>query len=84
MHYGNKTPHQMLASHPYRQQNSPFLPLQKVPNSHGARPVHLIITMIKWIRTSRLPTRTGSRTRRSSMAPQLDRSHPPKSVPAAL
>ena len=22
--------------------------------SHGARPVHLIITMIKWIRTSRL------------------------------
>ena len=24
------------------------------PASHGARPVHLIITMIKWIRTSRL------------------------------
>ena len=23
-------------------------------NSHGARPAHLIITMIKWIRTSRL------------------------------
>jgi len=23
-------------------------------NSHGARPVHLIITMVKWIRTSRL------------------------------
>ena len=23
-------------------------------NSHGARPVHLIITMIKWIRTTRL------------------------------
>jgi len=23
-------------------------------NSHGARPVHLIITTIKWIRTSRL------------------------------
>jgi len=23
-------------------------------NSHGARPVHLIIPMIKWIRTSRL------------------------------
>ena len=23
-------------------------------NSHGARPVHLIITMINWIRTSRL------------------------------
>ena len=25
-----------------------------MPNSHGSRPVHLIITMIKWIRTSRL------------------------------
>ena len=24
------------------------------PNSHGARPVHLIITMIRWIRTGRL------------------------------
>jgi len=24
-------------------------------NYHGARPVHLIITMIQWIRTSRLP-----------------------------
>ena len=24
------------------------------PNSHGARPVHLIITMMLWIRTSRL------------------------------
>jgi len=23
-------------------------------NSHGARPVHLIISMIKWIRTGRL------------------------------
>ena len=39
------------------------LPIRKVDvrlpgkgnsNSHGARPVHLIITMIKWIRTSRL------------------------------
>jgi len=25
-----------------------------IPPSHGARPVHLIITMIKWFRTSRL------------------------------
>ena len=25
-----------------------------IQNSHGARPVHLIITMIQWIRTSRL------------------------------
>ena len=28
--------------------------------SHGARPVHLIITMIKWIRTSRLSAKTLS------------------------
>jgi len=26
---------------------------------HGARPVHLIITMIKWIRTSRLPIKNS-------------------------
>ena len=30
------------------------LPGQGNSNSHGERPVHLIITMIKWIRTSRL------------------------------
>jgi len=30
------------------------LPANGNSNSHGARPVHLIITMIKWIRTSRL------------------------------
>ena len=30
------------------------LPGKGISNSHGARPVHLIITMIKWIRTSRL------------------------------
>jgi len=30
------------------------LPEKRKSNSHGARPVHLIITMIKWIRTSRL------------------------------
>jgi len=34
-------------------------------NSHGARPVHLIITMIKWIRTSRL-SRKNSRRRTCS------------------
>jgi len=27
---------------------------EELPIYHGARPVHLIITMIKWIRTSRL------------------------------
>ena len=30
------------------------LPGKGNSNSHGARPVHLIITMIKWSRTSRL------------------------------
>jgi len=30
------------------------LPGKGNSNSHGARPDHLIITMIKWIRTSRL------------------------------
>jgi len=30
------------------------LPGKGNPNSHGARPVHLIITMITWIRTSKL------------------------------
>ena len=30
------------------------LPGKGNSNSHGARPVHLIITMIKWIRTTRL------------------------------
>ena len=30
------------------------LPGKGNSNSHGARPVHLIITMIKWIRTNRL------------------------------
>ena len=29
------------------------LPGKENSNSHGARPIHLIITMIKWIRTSR-------------------------------
>ena len=30
------------------------LPGEGNSNSHGARPVHLIIMMLKWIRTSRL------------------------------
>ena len=35
------------------------LPGQGNSNSHGARPVHLIITMIKWIRTSRLSVKNS-------------------------
>ena len=30
-----------------------------VSNPHGARPVHLIISMIKWIRTSRLSMKSS-------------------------
>ena len=33
---------------------------KEVVGLHGARPVHLIITMIKWIRTSRLSIKKGS------------------------
>jgi len=35
------------------------LPGKGNSNSHGARPVHLIITMIKWIRTSRVSIKNG-------------------------
>ena len=34
-------------------------PVKENSNSHAARPVHLIITMIKWIRTSRLSLRNS-------------------------
>ena len=40
------------------------LPGKGNSNSHGARPVHLIITMIKWIRTSRLSMLSLSRDSR--------------------
>ena len=35
------------------------LPGEGNSNSYGARPVHLIITMITWIRTSRLSTKNS-------------------------
>ena len=35
------------------------LPGKGSSNFHGARPVHLIITMIKWTRTSRLPIKNS-------------------------
>ena len=35
------------------------LPGKRNLNSHGARPVHLIIAMIKWIQTSRLPIKNS-------------------------
>jgi len=37
----------------------PFTDGKGNSNSHGARPVHLIITMIPWIRTSRLSTKNS-------------------------
>ena len=40
-------------------------------NSHGARPVHLIIAMIKWIRTSRLSIK-NSLSLCSSVAVKVD------------
>ena len=35
------------------------LPVQGNSTSHDARPVHLITTMMKWIRTSRLPIKNS-------------------------
>jgi len=36
-----------------------MLPGKGNSNSHGARPVHLIITMIKWIRTEQETEKAG-------------------------
>jgi len=38
------------------------LPGKGNSNSHGARPVHLIISMIKWIRTSRFSIKNSLST----------------------
>ena len=47
------------------------LPGKGNSNSHGARPVHLIITMIKWIRTSRLSVKNSlSEEREAGPAPR--------------
>ena len=40
------------------------LPGKGSSNSHGARQVHLMITMIKWIRTSRLSMSTSLAVKR--------------------
>ena len=46
--------------------------------SHGARPVHLIITMIKWIRTSRLSIKNSlSKAGRDAVRGVFDASHSP-------
>ena len=41
--------------HRARRRHLVVLRRKRNSNSHGARPVHLSITLIKWIRTSRLP-----------------------------
>ena len=38
-------------------------------NSHGARPVHLIIKMIKWIRTTKVPSLYPERDVRQRQGP---------------
>ena len=45
------------------------LPGKGNPNSHGARPVHLSITMIKWVRTSRLSIKNSLSRPRARPAP---------------
>ena len=47
------------------------LPGKGNTNSHGARPVHLIITMMKRIRTSRLPIKTSLSTAGTAVAQTL-------------
>jgi len=54
---------------PFSRQVDVRLPGKGNSNSHGARPVHLNITMIKWIRTSRLSIKN------SLYADAEDRSH---------
>ena len=44
------------------------LPGKGNANSHGARPVHLIITMIKWFRTSRLSIKNSLSSKSSPSA----------------
>jgi len=48
-----------------------------IQNSHGARPVHQIISMIKWIRTSRLSIKNSpsSATRVACYKSPLGRAH---------
>ena len=66
-------------------------------NSHGARPVHLIITMIKWIRTSRLSIKnslasvaksrrlpTMAHTRQSGLGFQIKALETLEGVPSSL
>ena len=48
------------------------LPVKGNSNTHGARPVHLIITMIKWIRTSRLSIKNTHSKKQTRVAVTLN------------
>jgi len=48
------------------------LPGKENSNSHGARPVHLIITMIKWTRTSRFSIKNSLSTLLGGARVRLD------------
>ena len=50
-----------------------FRPGKGNSNSHGARPVHLTITMIKWIRTNRLTIKNSPSIRFRAKRVQLRR-----------
>ena len=73
------SPHTLLASPTMKDALEPRkvdarLPEKGNSNSHSARPVNLIITMIKWIRTSRLSIDTPlSLSRRAPMLYNTDR-----------
>ena len=49
------------------------LPGKRNSNSHGARPVHLNITMIKWIRTRRLSIKNSLSAAGSVVTMDFDR-----------
>jgi len=52
------------------------LPGKGSSNSHGARPVHLIITMIMWIRTSRLTIKKYPSVQAPTMVVKVDEEKP--------
>ena len=57
------------------------LPGKRNSNSHGARPVHLSITMIKWIRTSRFSIKNSLSTPLTTLKPHREaRASPRESI----
>ena len=76
-------PHEpQLAQHPFHlrvRKVDVRLPGKGNPKTHGARPVHPIITIIKWIRTSRLSIKnslsTCAEARKSGLSLPLPSEH---------